>query len=435
MNIWLMQLGEPIPIREGVRKQRLSLLAEAAVKRGHRVVRWGSAFDHITKTMLFAGDAEVELGPNYLVKFIKGLGYQKNISLRRYLDHALIDQKLVRIAKTLPAPDLILVATPPHGLAYHVVRFARRRRIPVIVDIRDQWPSIFVERLPKKLQKLGPYLFAWEFHKIRHALAGADGVTAMMEDLLLWGLAQGGRGRTAFDRVFYIGTRPAEDHDLSLLPAAVQQLAAAKNGRQIFTFVGTFSNFYNPTIIAEVAGRLHREGREDVVFLLAGSGDHFEAVKSRAANLPNVQLLGWLQHEEIMALLKVTDVGICPLNEFRPCFPNKIFIYLSACLPIISSTPGEFEQLLHSHNLGLYYEPGNSEGLYQAVSTLADNPHLQAAMKNNVSKVFAELFDAEMIYGKFVDHLEYVALSPSRSLAEKGGFPSKSLGTRIREDA
>ena len=53
LNVWLIQIGEPIPIKKGIRKQRLSLLCEALVNNGHQVIRWGNAFDHITKKMIF----------------------------------------------------------------------------------------------------------------------------------------------------------------------------------------------------------------------------------------------------------------------------------------------------------------------------------------------------------------------------------------------
>jgi hypothetical protein len=45
MNIWLMQTGEQIPIRNGVRKMRKALLADKLFERGHSVFWWASAFD------------------------------------------------------------------------------------------------------------------------------------------------------------------------------------------------------------------------------------------------------------------------------------------------------------------------------------------------------------------------------------------------------
>lgn len=410
MNIWLVQIGEPIPLSRDVRRQRLSLLCESLCQRGHRVTRWGSAFDHITKKMLFEADTDVPFATNCTMKLIKGLGYRKNISLRRWLDHRAIENKFVETAKKLDQPDVILVATPPHSLAYKVVNFARKRNIPVIVDIRDQWPDVFVERLPKALQKFGKYIFAYEFWKLEKALSGADSVTAMMDELLSWGLRSAHREKTSRDKVFYIGTDRAEKIDLQTIRSEIQSIIGKLSGKIVFTFVGTFNKFYNPTIIVDVARLLEKEGRRDIAFVLAGAGDCYEEVKNKADGLKNLTMTGWLKHPEIMALLGISDVGICPLNEDRPCFPNKAFIYLSAYLPVITSTPGDFERLMNMHRLGIYYTPGDRSGLYRAVVALA-NKELRMEMRNNVEQQFRERFDAQRIYSDFADHVEEIARS------------------------
>lgn len=255
---------------------------------------------------------------------------------------------------------------------------------------------------------MGKYILVYEFYKFKKALFNADSVTAMMDELLHWGLNCSHRKNTTHDKVFYIGTHIADDVDSNDLKPELKNIFADFPGKIVFTFVGTFSNFYNPSIIVEVAKMLEREGRKDVVFVLAGSGDRYDEVKEKTKNIGNVRLTGWLQHEEIMALLKVSDVGICPLNEYRPCFPNKIFIYLSAYLPVISSTPGEFELLMKKHQLGISFDPGDIKGLYDAVIRLT-NSQVRVELKKNVTDVFGELFDADKIYKDFAKHVECTA--------------------------
>ena len=408
MDIWLIQIGEPIPVRKGVRKQRLALLSEALAKSGHQVTRWGSTFDHITKTMLYQRDTDIKLIDNYTVKLIKGCGYEKNVSFRRFFDHALIESRLLRIANKMKRPDLILVATPPHGLAYKIVKFSKKNNIPVIVDIRDQWPDTFIERLPVKFQKFCVFLLSYEFFKLNSAIQNANSVTAMMDDLLTWGLQKAKRSRTTHDKIFYIGTDPVDPVNPSGLSPWLQEVFSNLKGKKVFTFIGTFSNFQHPLIIIEVAKIFKKEKRNDIVFLIGGSGDYFEKAKVQARNLDNVILLGWLQHDEIMAILHISDVGICPLNAHRPFFPNKAFLYLSASMPIIASTPGELEHLIKKHQLGLYFEPNDIEGLYKSVLVLADSSK-QSEMRQNVENVFERLFDANIIYQKFSKYIETIA--------------------------
>ncbi len=408
MNIWLLQIGEPIPIGGFDRKGRLSYLCDSLAKRGHRIIRWGSAFNHLTKQMISEGDADIQISENYTVKLIRGLGYKKNISIRRWLDHLILEKRIVKIAKKMDLPDVIFIAIPPHGLAYEMVRFARKMRVPVIVDIRDQWPDIFVDMLPGVLRKFGKYIFAYEYFKLKNALSSADSITAMMEDLLLWGLDSAKREKSKRDKVFYIGNHATKTIDLNTIRSEVQNVIKKLSNKIIFTFIGTFNNFYNPSIIVEVAKLLEKDGRNDIAFVLAGNGGCYEEVAKKAEALKNVTMTGWLNQQELMAVLNISDVGICPLNEDRPCFPNKVFNYLSAYLPVISSTPGEFERLINDYRLGIYYKPGDKTGLYNAVLELSKK-ELRNEMSKNVRQQFSEQFDAERIYSDFAKHIEDVA--------------------------
>jgi hypothetical protein len=51
MNVWLITIGEPLPVQEGARKLWTAIVAEGLVARGHRVLRWSSAFDHFKKML------------------------------------------------------------------------------------------------------------------------------------------------------------------------------------------------------------------------------------------------------------------------------------------------------------------------------------------------------------------------------------------------
>ena len=56
MNIWLMQTGEPLPLKNGVRKMRTAVLGDKLLERGHRVLWWASAFEHQQKRLVSEKD-------------------------------------------------------------------------------------------------------------------------------------------------------------------------------------------------------------------------------------------------------------------------------------------------------------------------------------------------------------------------------------------
>ena len=141
MNIWLVTIGEPLPSYKESKKLRTGMLAERLVARGHSVLLFASAFDHFKKQWLYDKDTRIVQGKNYQLQVLKGTGYKKNISLKRFRDHRIIARKFSELAPHLPKPDIIISSLPPHDLAYHVARFARQNKIPVLVDIRDPWPG------------------------------------------------------------------------------------------------------------------------------------------------------------------------------------------------------------------------------------------------------------------------------------------------------
>jgi glycosyltransferase involved in cell wall biosynthesis len=408
MDVWLIQVGEPLPLFNNGRLGRLGLLCENLVNRNHNVIRWASSFDHFSKKMLTAKDTSILLKPNYEIKIFKGAGYKNNISIMRWIDHCIVENKMIKCAKKQNYPDVIVVATPPHSLAFKFVKFAKKINIPVIVDIRDQWPDIFVEQLPKLFRRFGRYIFAYEYYKLKKTMFDADSVVAMMEDLLLWGVQNAHRKKKRDDKVFYIGAHLAENMDCQNFKTVFNKIIKSLNEKIVFTFVGTFNYFYNPSIIVDVAKIFYKENRNDVIFVLAGTGQFYEEVKKKADGLSNVIMTGWLNQNELAALLQASDVGICPLNQCRPCFPNKVFNYLSAQLPIITATPGEFQKILHKYNMGIYYEPGDKIGLYNAVIQMTDKNN-RNTFKTNVKDKFERYFDAKKIYNEFADHIEKIS--------------------------
>jgi hypothetical protein len=74
VNVWLVQIGEALPVKPGIQKLRTAHLAEKLVQRGHNVIWWASAFDHFKKIWLYSGDTEVTLRQNFKIRTLKGTG-------------------------------------------------------------------------------------------------------------------------------------------------------------------------------------------------------------------------------------------------------------------------------------------------------------------------------------------------------------------------
>ena len=81
MDIWLFQTGEPLPIRNDVRKMRTAVLADKLLEHGHSVFWWASAFEHQRKVMVSKKDRNFDISERYTIRVLRGCKYHKNISL------------------------------------------------------------------------------------------------------------------------------------------------------------------------------------------------------------------------------------------------------------------------------------------------------------------------------------------------------------------
>jgi hypothetical protein len=76
MNVWLVTIGEPLPLAlsKEDRLHRTGQFAQFLASRGHHVVWWTSAFDHFRKRHHFEQDATVSVAPNLIVRALRGCG-------------------------------------------------------------------------------------------------------------------------------------------------------------------------------------------------------------------------------------------------------------------------------------------------------------------------------------------------------------------------
>jgi glycosyltransferase involved in cell wall biosynthesis len=406
MNIWLLQIGEILPIETGVRRMRTSILADKLVNRGHDVLWWASSFDHFRKKWIFTQNMEVQINDGLRIKTIKGLGYKKNMSLARFFDHRIIALKFRKLADHMIKPNIIVASMPSYDLAYEAVYYAKKNNIPILVDIRDQWPDIFIENFPLKFQKIAWIVLKKEFSMLKSLLARADGLLSMTDPLLEWGLLYAGREKTWKDKIFYLGYSkkdPINNNQSNKIHALKDFIS----GKFVVTFVGTFGKYHNPSIMIECAKEFFGH---NIIFILAGDGKLLEKLKKRAASLNNVFFPGWLNQDEITILLRQSHVGVCPSgkNENKIFFPNKAFAYFSEGLPILSSFQGEIEEIIKKYKIGFTYY--SLESLVEGIKKLYNDQKLYKQMRENTLKLFNDKFNADKIYDGYAEHIERVAL-------------------------
>ncbi len=405
MKVWILKDAEPLPLKPGQRALRSGLLAQELGRRGHNVVWWTSTFSHHLKQFIFEQDTRLELMPNVTLLALDVGRYQRNVSFARLRHHRRLGRRFQKLAVSESKPDIIVSTLPIIDFPFEAAGFASSRDIPLLVDVRDPWPDVFVDKSPALLRPLVRWLTWTERRRAAHALKCAASLTAVSNGFLRWALGLAERRQTRQDRVFYLGHSGFE----TAAPDSSQpsKMLAQLDGKLVFTFVGTFGHSYEVELIARAA-QYFGTHHPDIAFVLVGDGHQREILHQKYAGLPNLFLTGWLDTPEIAALLAQSHVGLVPCRSLPDTVPNKPFEYMAADLPLLSSLQGEMAEMIETLGLGLSYRAGDLDGFIQVAERVwRDRPAL-ARWSANSKKAFNEKFSAARIYPDFASHIELI---------------------------
>lgn len=411
MRVWLVTVGEPLPCDPGTpRLLRTGILAKVLAGRGHAVTWWTSTFDHAKKVQRSSSDCAVEVD-GITIRMLRGCGYPRNVSLQRLLDHELVAGKFRASARHLQPPSVILCSYPTIELAREVVRYGVRENVPVLVDIRDLWPDALYKLLPAGLRAAGRAIAFWPSVQATEVLRGCTGVLAVSEGYLQWGLRRVGRARTSIDGVYPLSyTIPEEDGPAG--PAAGTKLVAlgVDPAKTLVWYVGSFGRTYDLATVIRAARLLDDAGETSVQFVVSGSGDGEKEIRELVSGLRNVVLTGWIGAGEIAWLRRTAAIGLQPYADGAPQgLANKLFEYISAGLPVVSSLRGENETFLLDHGCGLNYDPGDARSLASQLQVLIHDAGRRREMGRRGRCAFDEFYSSEKVYGALASHLERVA--------------------------
>jgi len=417
MNIWLLKIGEPVPVDAGCKERlhRTGLLMNYLAEGGHRVTWWTSTFDRIRRESVCDRDLTVSLKERVRIKLLHSPGYKKSVSLARVRDQRHVARKFTACAGGENPPDLILSAYPTVELCKSAIVYGNRHRIPVVLDMRDMWPDIFLDSIPKAVRPFARFLMYPMLRDSRYVCTRATAITGITDEFVDWGLNRGNRERTPLDRSFpmaYI-TKPPPKNEIGEAERFWDKLGISRAKADfVACFIGTIGHQFDLATAIRAARKIRETGR-NVTFVICGSGDRLEFYKGMASGDDRVLFPGWVDAARMYVLLRRSSVGLNPIPDrydFLSTINNKAVEYLSAGLPVLSSPKkGVLHRLLEAEKCGTCYEPGDQPGLSRAIIGLYDDPGGLKAWSENAKQVFERRFDAEIVYREMSRYLVDIA--------------------------
>jgi len=302
------------------------------------------------------------------------------------------------------------IGYPPIETAAVLARWLARRGVPSLLDVKDQWPSLFMEAVPPSLKPVGRMILCPYFYLAKRAMRDATGLSAMANGYLVWSSEFAGRERTDMDGVFPL-TSPMGQVSASQLKEARlwwDSQGIGDDGRPRVCFVGSHSPGFDFKPVQEAA-KMSAHEMTSCEFVLCGDGGSSAELRAVMAGLPNVHFPGWIDRPKIEALAERCQAALAPylnIENFTKNIPNKIIDALSLGLPILSPLQGEVASLIDKYSVGMRYGTDTGKTLHDCIAALVQDTALQKRMSQKARALYAERFSFEMVYGGLVKHLE-----------------------------
>jgi glycosyltransferase involved in cell wall biosynthesis len=414
--VWLVQRAEPTPHDNAgaQRPMRMGMLASRLAEEGHEVTWWTSSFDHYGRSQRDTRGGLREVDELYSIRYIPAPSYKKNLSIARLFHDWILARRFLKLAhQDENPPDVILASLPSPGLAWAAVRFGERTGVPVVVDVRDLWPDVIYDHVPRALGPLARLALRRMQLTTARACAGAQAIVGVTEPFVDWGVANAGRSRRSTDRAFHLGYLRSEEPGLGGASQAVQGEPWANRSPDplLVVFFGTLGRMFDLVPVFDAA-RLLRERGCDIDFVICGDGSARIEMERQAAGLDNVLFTGWVDRSQIDQLLHRADVGLAPYvqsSNFSKNIPNKIAEYLSGGLVLaVSLDEGQMSDFINQWECGFSYGDSSAR-LADRLEEFASGAASLGVSQSNAERAFNASLDAKVIYGELVDFLVELA--------------------------
>jgi len=267
------------------------------------------------------------------VKIVRSYAYIPNpvSALKRVLFEATFILFTTMRAMGRKRPDVLLVVSPPLGLAVPAIVLSRLWRTPYVFDVEDLQPDAAADlgMLPGWVVAI---LRKVEAAAYRHAKLVTTLTPSMRERIVGKGVPE--------EKVELLEPRMDDSlADLDPEEATAFRQRYEIGGKFLVTHSGNMGVKQGLDVVLDAAALNGSDA--SMLFLFVGSGADCERIRRRAAEmaLTNVRFLPLLDQKDFRGLLAASD--ICLVTQQHSvseiAFPSKVVTYLAAGRPILAS--------------------------------------------------------------------------------------------------
>lgn len=172
------------------------------------------------------------------------------------------------------------------------------------------------------------------------------------------------------------GVNPSAFAEAATLRAARQQATGEKE--TVIGFLGTLKPWHGLPTLAEAFAHLNQR-HPNTQLLIVGDGPGRADMQAQLQShglLARTHFTGAVQPAQVPALLAAMDIATAPYPQQQDFYfsPLKIYEYLAAELPVVTTRVGHLDQVVLHEQDGLLVAPDDPAGMADALASLVTDP-------------------------------------------------------------
>ena len=179
-------------------------------------------------------------------------------------------------------------------------------------------------------------------------------------------------------------------------------------------FVGSLKKWHGvENAILAVEKAIKRDS--SIRLLIIGDGperDHLRGIVARRGLEKNVAFVGKVKYDRVPLYIGTATACLALFDKARNdrtgLSPLKIFEYMACGKPVITTDVGNLKNIIGRHDCGLLVQPGDIDGMSQALMKLVKDPELSQKLGENGHEAAVRHYSWGVISEKLLDVM-YVA--------------------------
>lgn len=263
-----------------------------------------------------------------------------------------------------PKPDLVWGTSPPLFQAASAWLLARLKGTRFMLEIRDLWPRFAVEVGVLRsglLIGVAEWLEAFLYRQAHLLVINSPGFFEHV-------LARGGKRVVVIPNGVDLEMFSKEDE-----PGRRPAFVPLSQDSFVVIYAGAHGLSNDLQVALQAAWQLRADR---IKFVFVGDGKEKRTLRrtARAMGLENVRFLAPVPKVEMANMLARANAGLAilkPLEGYKTTYPNKVFDYMAAGLPVVLGIDGVIREVVEGAGAGVFAQPGDPLALAEAIRSLA----------------------------------------------------------------